>query len=182
MLQPGRRPWRRGRNLQATRSFSGVPPIRCRSPIQNGQVNRQVGGPVVIGGARFSTIKPLLRYSVAICKDKATKFRNMFSLGREVSSMLLLKRSFSQHIFLNYSEVRGGVAATLGTFFHSTSTVGGSLSICLRNIATFQISSSCSVVVKLGIAVKWIPCFTFQNDAATGSSSTPSLASCGASI
>ena len=67
-------------------------------------------------------------------------------------------------ISVNYSEVRGGVAATLDTFFHSASTVGGSLSICLRNIAIFQISSSCSVVVKLGIAVKRMPCLTFQND------------------
>src|SRR4249920_1063099 len=75
-----------------------------------------------------------------------------------------------------------GVVATLGTFFHSASTAGGSLSICLRNIAIFQISSSCSVVVKLGIAVKRIPCFTFQNEAVSGSSSTPSFANCGASI
>ena len=74
------------------------------------------------------------------------------------------------------------MAATLDTFFHSASTVGGSLSICLRNVAIFQISSSCSVAVKLSIAVKRIPCFTFQNDAASGSSSTPSLASCGASM
>jgi hypothetical protein len=63
------------------------------------------------------------------------------------------------------------VVATLGTFFHSASTADGSLSICLRNIAIFQISSSCRVVIKLGIAVKRIPCFTFQNDAASGSSS-----------
>ena len=41
-------------------------------------------------------------------------------------------------MFLNYSEVRGGVAATLG-FFHSASTVGGTLSICLRNIAIFGV-------------------------------------------
>ncbi len=75
----------------------------------------------------------------------------------------------------------GGVAATLGTFFHSSSTAGGSLSIRLRNIAIFQISSSFSVVVKLGIAVKRMPCFTVQNDADSGSSSTPSLASSGRS-
>src|SRR5258707_3764594 len=48
----------------------------------------------------------------------------------------------------------GGVAATLGTFFHSASTAGGSLSICLRNIAIFQISSSFILVVKIRIPVK----------------------------
>jgi hypothetical protein len=44
------------------------------------------------------------------------------------------------------------MAATLGTFFHSASTVGGSISIRLRNIAIFQICSSCSVAAKLGSA------------------------------
>src|SRR5258707_15752115 len=51
----------------------------------------------------------------------------------------------------------GGVAATLGTFFHSASTAGGGLFICLRNIPIFQISSSFSVVVKTAIPAKRIP-------------------------
>ena len=35
----------------------------------------------------------LLQYPVAIEKEKATKFRNVFSLGRENSGVLLLNQS-----------------------------------------------------------------------------------------
>src|SRR5258707_11711570 len=45
----------------------------------------------------------------------------------------------------------GGVAATLGTFFHSASTAVRGLSLCLKNIAIFPISSSFSVGVEIAI-------------------------------
>src|SRR4029077_20951894 len=120
----------------------------------------------------------LLEPSVWLLSEKKVRDLNLpaellFSNGRFV---LLAGHTRSWCYF------GGGVAATLGTFFHSASTAGGSLSICLRNIAIFQICSSCSVGAKLGIAVKRIPCLTFQNETGSGSYSTPSLASCGASI
>jgi len=53
------------------------------------------------------------------------------------------------------------------------------LSICLRNRARLQICWSVSVAFHDGIPVHRMPCLIFQKEKPSGSSSTPSAASCG---
>src|SRR5215469_4189512 len=69
--------------------------------------------------------------------------------------------------------------AQFTTFCHACSAAGGSLSICLRNKARVQISRSVRVPFHDGIPVHRMPCLIFQKEKASGSSSTPSVASCG---
>src|SRR5258707_4900239 len=66
----------------------------------------------------------------------------------------------------------GGVAATLGTFFHSASTAGGRLSICFRKTAIIQISSSFNVALKTRTTVKPITSSTIPQQTGYRSSLT----------
>ena len=58
-------------------------------------------------------------------------------------------------------------------------TPDGSLSMCFRYSARVQICSSDKLVPHEGMPVQRMPCFIFQKEKPSGSSSTPSVASCG---
>jgi hypothetical protein len=56
--------------------------IGARLGLQSGEGRVEQGSAHAIGGVTTLTFA-LLRYSVAICKNKATRLRNRFFLGRE---------------------------------------------------------------------------------------------------